>query len=257
VRSTWSIDLNADLGERYDSWREGDDEAILRIVTTAHIACGFHSGDPIVMADTVRMASRFGVSIGAHPSYPDREGFGRRLMNIDPRQIRADVLYQIGALDGIARAAGTRVRSVKAHGALYNRMAVDVACADAVVRATREFDEEMWLVVPAGSLAVDVARSAGLRIAEEAFCDRGYLPDGTLAPRADAGAVISDAEEVARRAVRLGRDHQVETTEGGVLSLEPATLCVHGDTPAAAELARSVRTALEKAGMTVRPFSSK
>jgi UPF0271 protein len=256
VGSTLLVDLNADVGERFDSWRQGDDEALLRVVTTAHIACGFHSGDPTVMFETVAAAVRFDVSVGAHPSYLDREGFGRRPMDIDPGRVRADVLYQIGALDGIARAAGSRVRSVKAHGALYNRMAVDVACAEAVVQATREFDEEMWLVVPAGSLAVEVARSAGLRVAQEAFCDRRYAPDGTLAPRGDAGAVITDAHEAARRAVRLARDHEVETTDGGLLGLSPTTLCIHGDTPGAVLLAQTVRTALEEAGMTTRSFSS-
>jgi UPF0271 protein len=177
-------------------------------------------------------------------------------MDLDPARIRADVLYQIGALDGIARAAGTSVRSVKAHGALYNRMAVDVDCAEAVALATRDFAPTLWLVVPAGSAALEVGRSLGLRVVEEAFCDRRYAPDGSLVSRGEAGAVMGDAGEAADRAVRLVRDHQVETTDGSVLALSPSTLCVHGDTPGAASLAGTVRAALEAAGMTVRSFSS-
>jgi len=249
-----TVDLNADVGERFDSWRPGDDDAIMRIVTTVHIACGFHSGDPTIMAETAAAAVRFGVAIGAHPSYPDRQGFGRRPMEIDPRQIRADVLYQIGALDGIARWAGGSVRSVKAHGALYNRMAVDSDCAEAVALATKDFSDDLWLVVPAGSLAVGVARSSGLRVAEEAFCDRGYLTDGTLASRGDERAVVTDPGEAARRAARLACEHAVETIDGDTLRLSPATLCVHGDTPGAASLARAVRTALEGAGVTIGSF---
>jgi UPF0271 protein len=254
VVSSVSVDLNADVGERFDSWEAGDDEAIMRIVTTVHIACGFHSGDATIMAETVAAAVRFGVEIGAHPSYPDREGFGRRPMEIDPRQIRADVLHQIGALDGIARRAGSRVRSVKAHGALYNRMAVDSDCAEAVVLATKDFSDDLWLVVPAGSLAVGVARSSGLKVAEEAFCDRGYLADGSLSSRGDEGAVITDPDEAARRAVRLACEGEVDTIDGATLRLAPATLCVHGDTPGAARLAHVVRTALEGAGLTVGSF---
>jgi len=257
VGSTLSVDLNADVGERFDSWRPGDDEAILSVVTTAHVACGFHSGDPTVMFETVSAAVRLGVAVGAHPSYLDREGFGRRPMDVDPRRIRADVLYQIAALDGIARAVGTSVRSVKAHGALYNRMAVDADCAEAVAKATRDFADDLWLVVPAGSLAVEVARSSGLRVAEEAFCDRRYSPDGTLASRSDEGAVITDADEAAERAVRLVRDHEVESTDGGTLRLSPSTLCVHGDTPGAASLAHTVRAALELAGLTLGSFSAR
>lgn len=254
MASSVSVDLNADVGERFDSWQAGDDDAIMRIVTTVHIACGFHSGGPTVMAETAAAAVRFGVAIGAHPSYPDREGFGRRPMEIDPRQIRDDVLYQIAALDGIARRAGGRVRSVKAHGALYGRMAVDSDCADAVALATRDFSDDLWLVVPAGSLAVGVARSSGLEVAQEAFCDRGYLADGTLSLRGDESAVITDPDEAARRAVRLACEGEVDTIEGDTLQLAPATLCVHGDTPGAASLARTVRTALEGAGVTVGSF---
>jgi 5-oxoprolinase (ATP-hydrolysing) subunit A len=251
-----SIDLNADIGERSESWRPGDDEALLALVTTAHIACGFHSGDPTVMLETVRIAARLGVAIGAHPSYPDREGFGRRAMDLPADRIYADVLYQVAALDGIARAEGRRVSSVKAHGALYNKMAVDGECAQAVARATRDFSADLWLVVPAGSRAVDVAAAVGLRVAQEAFCDRRYAPDGTLVSRERSDALVTDPAEAAARAVRLARDREVETLEGGSLHLEPSTLCLHGDTPGAAEVARAVRSALEAKGFALAPFSS-
>lgn len=251
-----TIDLNADLGERYPSWRSGDDEAILEVVTTAHIACGFHSGDPTVMFETIETAMRLGVSIGAHPSYPDRESFGRRPIDIDPKRIWADVVYQIGALDAIARSVGTRVRSVKAHGALYNRMAVDGECATAVATATRDFGQDLWLVVPAGSHAVEAARSCGVRVAEEAFCDRAYRADATLAPRTDERALVTDPTEAADRAVRLCRDHVVETVDGTTLQLNPSTLCVHGDTPGAAALARTVRRRLEASGVELVAFGA-
>ncbi len=251
------IDLNADLGERYDAWRPGQDVALLEVVTTAHIACGFHSGDPGVMVETVRQAAAFGVSIGAHPSYPDREGFGRHAMARSPEEIRADVLYQVGALDGIARAAGIRVGSVKAHGALYNRMAQDEREATAVALAVRDLDADLWLVVPAGSLAADVARQLGVRTVEEGFCDRAYAPDGSLVPRDVAGAAVTDAAEVAARALRLAREGEIDASDGSTLRLAARTLCLHGDTPGAAHLARAVRETLEQAGLRVEPFAGR
>ncbi len=250
------IDLNADVGERFDNWRPGDDEAILREVTTAHIACGFHSGDPTVMLETVRLAARLGVAIGAHPSYPDRDGFGRRAMDVAPERIYADVLFQISALDGLARAEGARVTSVKPHGALYNRMAEDEECAAAVARATRDCSSDLWLVVRAGSRAFDVATSMGLRVAAEAFCDRAYARDGALAPRAERDAVVGDPALVAARAVRLARDGEIDTIDGTTLRLAASTLCLHGDTPGAATVARTVRSALQAEGFGLGSFSS-
>lgn len=249
------IDLNADLGERYEGWRPGDDDAVLDVVTTAHIACGFHSGDPAVMAETVTGAQRRGVAIGAHPGYPDREGFGRRPMDRPERVLRAEVLYQVGALEGITRTAGGRISSVKPHGALYNRMAVDAACARAVAEAVRDLDPSLVLVAPAGSLAVEVARSTGLVVAEEAFCDRAYNPDGTLADRRLEGALITDPALAADRALRLVSDGEVEAVDGTTLRLAAATLCVHGDTPGAAALAQRVRETLESAGVLVERFA--
>ncbi len=251
-----SIDLNADLGERYDGWQPGVDDALLAVVTTAHIACGFHSGDPDVMVETVRAAAARGAAVGAHPSYPDREGFGRRPMDLGLDQVRAAVLYQVGALQGIARAEGATVVSVKPHGSLYNRMAVEADCARAVAEAVQQLDPNLWLVVPAGTPAVDAARSVGVRVAQEAFCDRTYQPDGTLTSRGAAGAVLTDPEAVQAQAVRLAHDHCVEASDGSILHLEPDTLCIHGDTPGAADLAGAVRRALE-AHLEVSPFAAR
>ena len=208
------------------------------------------------MQETVEAALRHGVAVGAHPAYPDREGFGRRPLDVHVERIRADVLYQLGALEAIARAGGGRVTSVKPHGALYHRLSVDGACAAAVAGAMRDVDDELWLVAPAGSLGAEVARSCGVRVAEEAFCDRAYASDGTLVPRDHEGALIEDPAEASRRAVRLVQDHAVDALDGRTLVVAPATLCVHGDTPGAASLAAAVRESLEAAGWTVRAFSA-
>jgi UPF0271 protein len=248
------VDLNADLGEGVPLLPPGHEQAVLRAVSTAHIACGFHAGDPSTMFETARAAAQLGVAVGAHPSFPDREGFGRRAMALDDDTVRVDVLYQISAFAGIARAAGTAMVSVKAHGALYNQMAVDVPYATAVARALKDLSADLWLVAPAGSVAASVGRSEGLAVAEEAFCDRGYRADGRLLPRDADGAVLTDPDAVARRAVAMLNDGGVVTADGSWFEMTPDTLCIHGDTPGAAEIAARVRTALEGAGITVRPF---
>lgn len=252
-----AVDLNADLGERLPGAAPGHDDAVLTSVSTAHIACGFHAGDPATMLATARAAVARGVAVGAHPSFPDRDGFGRRPMTLDPEQIRLDVLYQVAALAGIARRARSNVVSVKPHGALYNQMATDPACATAVVRGIKDCSQDLWLVAPAGSVAAAVGRSEGLAVAEEAFCDRAYRADGTLVPRGSDGAVLSDADAVARRAVGIVRDGGVPAADGAWVELRASTLCIHGDTPGAAALAAVVRAALEGAGIAVRPFSAR
>jgi len=249
-----AVDLNADLGERAPGIAPGHDSAVLRSVTTAHIACGFHAGDPATMFETVLAAAELRVAVGAHPSFPDRAGFGRRAMDLDVEQIRLDVVYQVSALAGIARAAGTTVVSVKPHGALYNQMVTDAACATAVARAVGDVSADLWLVAPAGSVAAAVARNEGLAVAEEAFCDRAYRADGTLLPRDLAGAVLSDPDAVARRAVGIVRDRGVSAADGTWINMAPSTLCIHGDTPGAAEIAAAVRAALEGSGIAVLPF---
>ena len=247
-----SVDLNADVGEGAG---DGGDESLLEVVTSASVACGVHAGDAETMRRTVEAAVARGVVVGAHPSYPDREGFGRRPMDIAPVQVTEVVLAQIGVLDAVARGCGTRVRFVKPHGALYHRMADDEACARAVSQALVDAGVPV-LVAPAGSGAVDVAASMGLAVATEAFADRAYRPDGRLAPRSDPGAVVSDPDEVARRARSIAVEHQVRAVDGSVIDLDASSICVHGDTPGAAVLAHHVRRALEGAGVRLVAFVS-
>ncbi len=245
-----SLDLNADLGEGV-----GDDEALLDIVTSANIACGFHAGDPATMRATVEAAARRRVAIGAHPGYPDRMGFGRRALDATPEEIAADVVYQVGALAATCAAAGARLRYVKPHGALYNRAAVDRAAARAVAGAVRAVDPGLRLLGLAGSVLVAEGREAGVTVAEEAFADRAYRDDGTLLPRTEPGALLLDREAAVSRAVRLAKEGRVRTAEGADLALRPDSLCVHGDSPGAVELARAIRAALEQAGLRLAPFA--
>lgn len=263
------VDLNADLGEGREPppgrlptgvpgqppEHHGEDEGLLGLVTTAHVACGFHAGGPSVMRRTVTAAAAAGVVVGAHPSYPDATGFGRQALGHPPERVADDVLYQVGALMGVAGACGVTVRSVKAHGALYHRMTVDQKCAAAVSSAVHRLGEDLCLVLPSGSAAVQVAADMGLRVVREAFCDRGYRPDGTLAQRGEPGALVTDPREVALRAVSLATTGEVRAVDGSLLRISCDTLCVHGDTPGAVGLAASVRQALARAGLRVVPFA--
>ncbi len=252
-RRSASIDLNADLGEGAGS--VGTDEALLAVVTSAHIACGFHAGGPAVMGRTVRAALGAGVVVGAHPSYPDRAGFGRRPLERPPAAVAEDVAYQIGALQGIARRAGATVRSVKPHGALYSAVAADEATAAAVAGAVRDAGEALVLVLPAASAALAVAADAGVAVAAEGFCDRGYLADGTLARRGDPGSVVHDPAVAAARAVALATGGPLTAVDGSVVELRCDTLCLHGDTPGSQAIGLAVRRALATAGVEVRPFA--
>jgi UPF0271 protein len=249
------MDLNSDLGEGFGAWRMGDDESLLAIVTSANIACGFHAGDPAIMHRTVRVAIERGVAIGAHVSYPDLRGFGRRHVDLPNEEIAADVLYQIGALEALAVSGGAHVAYVKPHGALYNEMAVDAALADTVVGAIVSYRDSLPLLsLP----ACEVTRSTerlGLPNVSEAFPDRAYEPDGRLTPRSRPGAVLHDPDEVARRAVQMATDGTVVATDGSIVRLDVQTLCVHGDGPAAVQSARAVRAALTAAGVKLAPFS--
>jgi 5-oxoprolinase (ATP-hydrolysing) subunit A len=247
------IDLNADLGEGFGAWTMGDDLGLLRIVTSANVACGFHAGDPSVIDRTVQLALRAGVAVGAHPSHFDLRGFGRRTMVVDPAEVEADVLYQVGAVAAFARAHGGRLTHVKPHGALYNQAAADQALASAVARGVARFDSGLILVGLASSATMrNAAESQGLRFAGEAFADRRYEPDGTLASRSAKDAVIVNADEATLQAVRIVQRREVESRDGSVVSVRAETLCVHGDTPGASALAQAVREALEAAGVTVR-----
>ncbi|HET9469284.1 MAG TPA: 5-oxoprolinase subunit PxpA [Vicinamibacterales bacterium] len=245
------IDLNADIGESSPNERTGNDERLLRTITSGNVACGFHAGDPSVMRHTVRAAVKAGVSIGAHPSFRDLEGFGRRELQIEPREIGDLVLYQIGALSAIARAENATLRHVKPHGALYNMSVKRVDIAEAIARAVASFDNTLRLVGLPGSELLAAGSRLGLSVAAEGFADRSYESDGSLTPRHVAGAVLTEPTHVAERAVRMVRQGHVVARDGTTLSMKVDTICVHGDTPGAAELAAAVRDGLECAGITV------
>ncbi|MEW6036650.1 MAG: 5-oxoprolinase subunit PxpA [Pseudomonadota bacterium] len=244
-----TIDLNADLGESFGPWRMGQDEILLELVTSANIACGFHAGDPDVMAETVRLAVSRGVALGAHPSLPDRQGFGRRAMALRPEEIRNLVLYQIGALAGFARAAGGRLAHVKPHGALYSQAASDPAVAEAVAAAVRAFDKNLILVGPAGSHLVRAGRAAGLAVGREGFADRRYEPDGTLTPRGRPDALIENPDEAVAQVIGMVERGEVTARDGTVIAMPVDTLCLHGDGPDAAAFARRLRTELAARGI--------
>ena len=248
------IDLNSDLGESLGAWSMGDDAAMLDIVSSANVACGFHAGDPAGILATLKAAHARGVSVGAHVAYPDLLGFGRRNMDVASADLVADVIYQIGALQGLAQAAGTRITYVKPHGALYNTIAHDSAQALDVITAIRDVDANLALVALAGSPLVRWAQDAGLRVIAEAFADRAYTPQGTLVSRREPGAVLHDSALVASRMLRLVRDGVVEAVDGSLASVQAQSICVHGDSPGAVAMARAVRAALEADGIAVRPF---
>ena len=246
------VDLNCDMGESFGAWTLGADAAVMDSITSANIACGFHAGDPRVMRETVRLAADAGVAVGAHPGFPDLAGFGRREMQVAPRELEDLLLYQIGALAGIARAAGVPLRHVKPHGALYNMAVRDRRLADAIARAVAGFDSSLVLFGLAGSVMLDAGRDAGLTVAAEGFADRMYEPDGSLTPRSRPGSVLHDPPAVAERAVRMVRDRAVTASDGRAVPLQIDTICVHGDTPGADVSARELRRALTEAGITVR-----
>ncbi len=246
-----SIDLNSDVGESFGAYQIGNDNALMPLLTSANIACGFHAGDPQVMARTVQLALQHNVAIGAHPGFADLAGFGRRALDATPAEIENDVLYQIGALAGIAHAHGGKLAHVKAHGALYNLAATKPDIARAIARGIARFDSNLVMLALAGSAMVAAARAEGLRIAREGFCDRAYNRDGTLRSRREAGAVIHDAQRAAEQALQIVREKTVTTPEGETLALEADTLCIHGDTPGAVEIARAVRGTLQKNGIAV------
>lgn len=250
-----AIDLNSDLGESYGVWRLGDDEAMLAVVTSANVACGFHAGDPSTLRATCVAAVSGGVRIGAQVAYPDLVGFGRRHLSMDAHELRDAVLYQLGALDAFAQVAGTGVAYVKPHGALYHVAARERAVADAVVAAAHEYDPSMAVLGLPGSELLRAADVAGMEPIEEAFADRAYLPDGHLVPRREPGSVLTDPDVVAERALRLAVDHEVIASDGSTVRVRARSICVHGDTPGAVDLARAVRAALDTAGVGVHPFT--
>ncbi|HET7726641.1 MAG TPA: 5-oxoprolinase subunit PxpA [Candidatus Limnocylindrales bacterium] len=253
---TRRIDLNADVGEGFGAWSIGEDDALVPLITSANVACGAHAGDPVVIERTVRLAARHGVALGAHPGYPDLAGFGRRELAMDAHELETSILYQVGAVLAFTRDAGVELRHVKPHGALYNRSARDAAVAETIARAVARVSRALVLVGLAGSVSLEAARAAGLGTASEAFADRAYEPDGSLRSRSLAGAVLDDPDACARQAVAIAREGRVEAFGGGVVTVEAATICVHGDRPGAASRARAVRVALEAAGVELRPLGA-
>jgi 5-oxoprolinase (ATP-hydrolysing) subunit A len=248
------VDLNCDLGEGFGIWRLGDDDALLDVVTSANVACGFHAGDPLTMRRVCERAVARGVAIGAQVGYRDLAGFGRRHIDMPAAELTAEVIYQIGALDGFCRLAGDRVRYVKPHGALYHAAATDPVQAGAVLAAVRGYDPGLpVLCLPGSELARQLA-AAGLTAVPEAFADRAYRSDGGLVARSEPGAVLHDVAEVAARCVRLARDQVVESVAGTPVRVAAQSICVHGDTPGAVEMARAVRAGLDAAGVRVARF---
>jgi UPF0271 protein len=251
-----NIDLNSDVGESFGAYTIGADAELMPLITSANIACGFHASDPLVMNRTVALAQANGVSVGAHPGYPDLIGFGRRALDATPDEIENFVLYQIGALDAFARSSGVVLRHVKAHGALYNIAAQDIKTARAIARGVARYDTDLILVGLANSALIDGAREVGLRAAREGFCDRAYNADGTLRSRRETGAVHDSPDRAAAQALQLAREHAVTSYGGTTIKLDVDTLCLHGDTPHAVEFARAIRTALTNAGIEIKPMLS-
>jgi len=248
------IDLNSDVGESFGRWTLGDDAALMPLITSANVACGFHAGDPLTLRATCAAAAAHGVTVGAQVGYRDLAGFGRRFIDIDPDDLVADVIYQIGALQALAAASGTAVRYVKPHGALYNTVVHHREQAAAVVEAVRAVDPTLPLLGLPGSAVLELARAAGLRTVQEAFADRAYTPQGTLVSRREPGAVLHDPDAVAARMVRLVTAGVITAVDGTDVEVIADSICVHGDSTGAVDLARRVRSALEAAGVTVGAF---
>ncbi|CAM3065317.1 LamB/YcsF family protein [Skermania piniformis] len=250
-----TIDLNSDLGEGFGIWRLGDDDALLQIVTSANVACGFHAGDPDTLRRVCTTAAERGVTIGAQVSYRDLAGFGRRAIDVPADTLANEVVYQIAALAGFARVAGTQVRYVKPHGALYHRVGSDETQAAAVVAAVRAYDPGLAVLGLPGSAWLRLAADAGLTTVAEAFADRGYTPAGTLVPRGRPGALITDPAEVAERVLRIATTGLVRAVDGSDVAVPARSVCVHGDSPGAVELAREIRTAVLDRGLELRAFA--
>ena len=250
-----TLDLNSDLGESFGRWVLGDDEAVLGLVTSANVACGFHAGDPTTLRRTCAAAAARGVVVGAQVGYRDLAGFGRRFIDVAPDELADDVVYQIGALDGMCLVAGTAVRYVKPHGALYNAVVHHEEQAAAVVAAVRDYSTDLPVLGLPGSAFLRAAEKAGLRAVPEFFVDRAYTREGTLVSRREAGAVLHDPDDVSARVLRLVTDGVVTAIDGSDVTVRAESACVHGDSPGAVDMARAVRSCLEKAGVVLEPFA--
>ena len=254
MTDTTSVDLNADLGEGFGVWQLGNDEALLGIVSSANVACGFHAGDPTGLLTVCRMAAERGVRIGAQVAYRDLAGFGRRYIDIAAEDLTAEVIYQIGALQALAHAAGSTVSYVKPHGALYNTIVTDHAQARAVVAAVRAIDRELPVLGLPGSVFLAEAAEAGLPTVSEVFADRAYRADGALVPRTQPDAVLDDPEQIAERVSHMVRTQAVRSASGPEVTVTPESICVHGDSPSAVQIATAVRRRLHDDGIEIRPF---
>lgn len=249
------MDLNSDLGESFGAWSMGDDAAMLDIVSSANVACGFHAGDAAGILSTLKAAKARGVVVGAHVAYRDLSGFGRRNMDVASSDLVADVIYQIGALQGLAAAAGTRVKYVKPHGALYNTIAQDKRQASDVINAIKAIDPSLVLMALAGAPLIDWARDAGLTVVAEAFADRGYTPEGALVSRREPGAVLHDETLIAQRMLTLAREGRIEAVDGSMVHVQADSICVHGDSPGAVAIARALRQRFEQEGVQIASFT--
>ena len=245
------IDLNADVGESLGPWPMGDDERLIPLVTSVNVACGAHAGDPLTIERTIRLAVDHEVAVGAHPGYPDLVGFGRRDLDMTTDELRASIIHQVGAVAAIARSLNAELRHVKPHGALYNRAASDHGVAETIATAIRRASPELILVGLAGSALIDAGVAAGIQVASEAFADRAYEPDGSLRSRRRPGAILATPAAAAKQAVSIVRDGRVTAVDGSVIAVRADTICIHGDTPGAAEYVAAVRAALVKAGVTI------
>jgi len=246
------IDINSDMGESFGAYTIGRDPGLMKSITSANVAAGFHAGDPTVLRGTIRLAKAHGVAVGAHPGFPDLVGFGRRELNVTPGEAEDFVLYQIAAVAGVAAAEGVPIQHVKPHGALFNMAVRSRELSAAIARAVAAFDKTLILFGLPGSEILDAGRAAGLRVAAEVFADRAYEPDGSLASRRKPGSVIHDPDAVVARAVRMVKDRTVVAIDGSVVALEADTICVHGDTPGSDDLAARIRAGLHAAGVTVK-----
>jgi UPF0271 protein len=245
------IDINCDMGESYGAWKMGADAEVMPFISSANVACGFHGGDPATIRQTVKLAVDHGVAIGAHPSLPDLQGFGRRVMKISPQDMYDLVVYQAGAVEAFARAAGARLHHVKCHGALYNMAAIDEGLAEAMARAVKDLGGAVILYALSNSVMMTVGKKQGLHVAGEVFADRGYSDDGTLAPRGKPGAMIEDANVAAERALAMIEKGYVTSLSGKPVPVSPDTLCLHGDQPGAVSFAKAIRKAFSEHGISV------
>src|SRR2546423_4764428 len=246
------IDINSDLGESFGAYRIGNDAGLMKSITSANVAAGFHAGDPSVLRETIRMAKANRVAVGAHPGFPDLVGFGRRELNVTPAEAEDFVLYQLAAVAGVAGAEGVKIQHVKPHGALFNMAVRNAELSSAIARGVAAFDRSLILFGLPGSEILRAGRAAGLRVAAEVFADRAYEPDGSPASRREPGSLIHDASAVVVRAVRMVKERNVVAIDGSVVPLDADTICVHGDTPGSDDLAAKIRAGLEAAGVTVK-----